>query len=285
MVSTPDPAFDSRLAALREHLKQAREERGGCPSWEDLRADLLPGGKNREGRAERLAHRAICPYCESHVREWERSTDHAADTLAAVERGVVRGLADSARGLVQKLARRGDRTPRETAPARAEDSPRDEDVRRDEDLPRSASLPRAEPAPQPARTPSARVPSRAVAAGPVARMLVVEMLDNRKLPESVFLCAAALDAEVAIVPTLAEIAGDPDLALVCGIVLVGARPPAEWPAAVRSARALVPGRPVVLLAGYGVEASAGARRALGDSLLPEDGPAERLLLALDRKLR
>lgn len=284
METTPDPAFESRLAELRSRLKQARDERGGCPSWDDLRADLLPGGKNREGREARLAHRAICPYCESHVVEWKRSVDHAADRLEAVERGFVRGLAGGARGLVKRLANGG--APARAKPERDDAPPREaprEDLRA---APREAShdaAPEASPTRRPATRPAAVPATPPLSAD--TRLLVVEMRDARQPPESVFLCAAALDAQVAVVPTLAELENDPDLALVMGIVLAGTRPPAEWPGAVRSARALVPGRPVVLLATYGVEPTAGARRALGDALLPEGGPAEHLLLALDRTLR
>jgi hypothetical protein len=72
---------------------------------------------------------------------------------------------------------------------------------------------------------------------------------------------------------------------VCGVILGGARPAASWPDAVRHARALVPRRPVVLLAAFGAEATTGARRALGDALCSESDPAERILLALDPDLR
>src|SRR5438128_2680705 len=182
-MDSPDPNFEGRLAALRLQLKKARDERGGCPSWEDLRADLLPGGKNRPGRAERLAHRAICPYCETHVKEWERSVDHAADTLAAVERGVVRGLAGGARGLVRKLARGRERVPRDEAPSPPEAAPRPEAAPPAEVAPRPEAPPRPEVVRRPARATSAPATARAVDATPLGRLLVVEMLEDRKPPE------------------------------------------------------------------------------------------------------
>jgi hypothetical protein len=63
------------------------------------------------------------------------------------------------------------------------------------------------------------------------------------------------------------------------------RRPETWPDAVRHARKVVPKRPVILLATYGVEPPAGARRALGEALQSESDPAEHLLLALDSRLR
>ena len=45
------------------------------------------------------------------------------------------------------------------------------------------------------------------------------------------------------------------------------------------------GRPVLLLASFGAEPTAGARRTLGDALLSESDPPERMLLALDPDLR
>jgi hypothetical protein len=111
------------------------------------------------------------------------------------------------------------------------------------------------------------------------------MADGRVPPESVFLCARVLGAEVAQVQSIEELPGDPDLALVCGVILGGARPPVTWPDAVRRARRIVPRRPVLLLAMYGAETTPGARRTLGDALISEADPAERMLVALDPHLR
>jgi len=111
------------------------------------------------------------------------------------------------------------------------------------------------------------------------------MADGRTPPPSVYLCAQVLEAEVAQVDSIDELVGDPDLPLVCGVVLGGARKSDSWPDAVRHARSIVPKRPVVLLATYGVEPPAGARRALGEAIQCESDPAERLLLALDPELR
>lgn len=104
-------------------------------------------------------------------------------------------------------------------------------------------------------------------------------------PDSVYLCAEALDAEVVQVASIGEIEGDPDLPDVCGIVLVSHRDPAEWPATFRRARHLAPKRPVVVLSLFGQEPPPGARRTLGSSLLQASDPPERLLLALDPDLR
>jgi hypothetical protein len=287
MTESSDPAFQEHLAALRRALKRARDERGACPPWEELRDDLLPGGGKRPGRGERLTHLEACPYCDAHRREWEKSFDRTADALAAVERGIVTGLAGGAKGIVQRLAKARSR---ERAPAPAP--------------PTAGAAPAAPPssaptAPAPPATylvgppgqanppamPAAFAPAPMPGGAAPQRILVVEMADRRTPPESVFLCAAVLEAEVAIVDDVRELANDPDLVLVCGIVLGGVRPPADWPTAVRAARDLAPGRPVVLLTAFGAEPTKGARRALGDSLIGEDEPAERLLLALDRTLR
>jgi hypothetical protein len=111
------------------------------------------------------------------------------------------------------------------------------------------------------------------------------MADGRTPPEAIFLCARVLDAEVAVVDSIDELVGDPDLPLVCGVVLGGSRPPSAWPDVVRHARSIVKGRPVLLLASFGAEPPAGARRALGGALLSESDPPERMLLALDPDLR
>ncbi len=268
MDSAHDPGFDERLRALRARLKSARDERGGCPPWEELRADLLPGGRGRPGREARLTHLAACPYCDTHVGEWKRSFDHTADALAAVERGVVTGLAGGARDLVRRFARRPSAgAPPATPP------------------PESPVPPVSRPTP-PVPHPAPPAPARPAPAPLTAtRILVVEMADRRPPPEAVFLCAAVLEAEVAVVDGVDELASDPDLALVCGIVLGGFRPTEAWPAMVRTARGVAAGRPVVLLAPFGSNPSAGARRALGEALIGEDEPAERLLLALDPTLR
>ena len=97
--------LDPKLLELRARMRQAREERGGCPPWPELLADLVPGGAGRPGREERQAHTQVCPYCGEHVREWRASTDYDADRLAAVERGVARGLTQGAHGLLKTLGR------------------------------------------------------------------------------------------------------------------------------------------------------------------------------------
>src|SRR5688500_19316682 len=71
---SPDAgSFDSLLESLRERTLQAREERGSCPTWDELRADLLPGGGQRPGREERQVHLALCHICQSYVDDWKRS--------------------------------------------------------------------------------------------------------------------------------------------------------------------------------------------------------------------
>jgi hypothetical protein len=273
---------NAELLALRDRLRQARAERGQCPPWEELKADLLPGGGQRDGRDARQAHAAICPYCGEHVKEWKESLDYESDRLGAIEKGVATGLMRGAQGLVRSLGR--------AVPGRGEASPR---VERAPAAPAEPVEPReplmAPPPPPPQRmyTPPAAPPEEAAPrpAGPLTRIVVVEMADGRTPPPNVHLCAQVLDAEVAQVDSIDELAGDPDLPLVCGVILGGVRRPETWPDAVRHARRIVPKRPVILLATYGAEASSGARRALGDALQSEADPAERLLLALDPELR
>ena len=294
-VDAPDGStLDAHLLELRERLKQARAERGGCPAWSELRADLVPGGGNRPDRAARQAHTAVCPYCSTHVAEWRKSDEFAADRLDAIERGVVHGLAGGARGLLRTIGRALPNRSREPGPKRKRRPTRTEKralSAREERVP-GAEAARAEAASAPSAVPTAPAapardphlePPPAVAG--LDRVLVVEMEGGRVPPESVFLCARVLAAEVAQLDSVDELVGDPDLPLVCGIVLGGPRPPASWPDAVRHARAIAPGRPVVLLATFGAEVTAGARRALGEALISEADPAERLLLALDPGLR
>jgi hypothetical protein len=116
-------------------------------------------------------------------------------------------------------------------------------------------------------------------------LLVVEVVRDRVPPDSVFLCAGALGLEVACVDRIEELDGDPDLEDVRAIVIASDRPPEDWPVALRRARKLAPGRSVVVLATFGQEAPKGARRALGDALVPFDASAEELLIALDPRLR
>lgn len=259
--------LDARLLELRVRLRQARDERGGCPTWDEVRADLVPGGSRRPGREERQAHVADCPYCGEHVREWRASLDYASDRLEAVERGVARGITQGAIGLLRTIGH--------ALPGGAPN-------------PRRADRPRRAAKQEPARPPralSAREQRQDSASIQVSRLLVVEMADGRGPPTAIFMCAQILEAEVAQVESIDELAGDPDLALVCGVILGGPRPPASWPDAVRHARSLVPKRPVVLLATFGSESTPGARRALGAALCSEADPAERILLALDPDLR
>jgi hypothetical protein len=143
------------------------------------------------------------------------------------------------------------------------------------------------PPPPPSPPPAPRAPARvapSAPAGPI-RLLVVEVEHERAIPQSVFLCAAVLEAEVAAVPRVEALGGDPDLDAVCGVVFAGGREPADWPAAVRRAKDLVPGKPVVVLVPPGQEPAGGARRAIGAILLGAGDPPERLLLALDARLR
>ena len=292
MDSTRHPDPDSTpgldLDALRARLRAARAERGACPPWEELRADLLPGGSRRAGRDERLAHRDLCPYCEAHVREWERSIDRTADTLAAVEQHIARGVVDGALRLVTlKGPRAGESAPEDAAsPPPAPPAPDETPPPPSWNAPPPV-IRRAEPAP---RVPAPPAPPRAEPAPPreapaMLRLLVVEAVAVERIPPSVFLCAEVLGAEVAHVARIDELAGDPDLDAVCAIVFAGTRPAAEWPEAVRRGKDLAPGRPVVILAGGGVLPGEGARRALGSALLSIDDSAERLLLALDPRLR
>jgi len=279
-----DPSIDPKdidLLALRERLRQARLERGGCPPWEEIKADLVPGGANRPGREERQAHLAICPYCGEHEREWRNSFDFDADRLAAIEKGVATGILGIARtfGLGAPEKRTKAAAPAAPAPGRAEEN----------EEPAPAPVPayqqRMYTPPAEIADPVAELPVAVPSPAAVARMIVVEMADGRTPPPSVYLCAQVLEAEVAQVDSIDELVGDPDLPLVCGVVLGGSRKPDSWPDAVRHARRIVPKRPVILLATYGVEAPAGARRALGEALQSESDPAERLLLALDPELR
>jgi hypothetical protein len=296
MDSTQHPDPDSTpgldLDALRARLRAARADRGACPPWEELRADLLPGGSRRVGRDERLAHRELCPYCDAHVREWERSIDRTADTLAAVEQHIARGVVDGALRLITLNGSRGaGSAPEGPAPPPAPPVPDEAPA----PAPASWNAPppvirRAEPArpapvpPAPRATPPPP-PAPPREAPAMLRLLVVEAVAVERIPPSVFLCAEVLGAEVAHVACIDELAGDPDLEAVCAIVFAGARPAAEWPEAVRRGKDLAPGRPVVILAGGGAMLGEGARRALGSALLSDDDPAERLLLALDPRLR
>jgi len=290
-VDAPDGStLDAHLLELRARLKQARDERGGCPPWSELRADLVPGGGQREGREQRQAHAAICPYCSTHVAEWRGSNDFAADRLEALERGVARGIAGGAMGLIRTIGRalpsrtaaRQPRPERKVRPVKQALSAREERELAEAE----AAAASAAPAPPPA---AYRPPGTTPAANPETpasgRLLVVEMADGRTPPEAIFLCARVLDAEVAVVESIDELVGDPDLPMVMGVVLGGSRPPASWPDVVRHARSIVKNRPVLLIASFGAETTPGARRALGDALLNESDPPERLLLALDPDLR
>jgi len=307
-------SLDAHLLELRARLRSAREERGGCPPWDELKADHVPGGASRPGREERAAHADLCPYCSEHIKEWRQSFNYDSDRLEAVERGVARGIAQGAKGLLRTLGRampgrpsEGDapkplRSPK--APKAAKPGPpralsareEREQLAREAQAaqaqaqdPASAPAPPAHPQPtyiaRDSREDVARPAQAAPAPGPLARVLVVEMIDGRNPPPAIYLCAQVLDAEVACVDSIDELKGDPDLALVCGVILGGSRPPASWPDAVRHARAIVPRRPVVLLATFGSETTPGARRALGDVLRSEADPAELILLSLDPDLR
>ena len=140
-------------------------------------------------------------------------------------------------------------------------------------------------APAPARPPTPHAPAiPPAAAAPRAtplRLLVVECPDESTVPASVFLCAAAIEAEVACVDRIEDLGGDPDLDAICGVIFAGNRPPAEWPEAVRRAKDLAPGRPIVVLAPAHDEMPTGARRPPGARLLLVTDSAERLLVALE----
>ncbi len=285
MPPTPLPDPDSTpgldLEALRERLRSARAERGACPPWPELRADLLPGGGARAGREARRAHRELCPYCDAHVREWERSTDRTADTLEAVEQHVARGVVEGARRLI---ALGSPRMPGAATPATDPAFPPAPERPAETPLP-IVPPPTYTPPPVRPATPPEPVVAVAPVASPGLRLLVVEATAVERIPPSVFLCAQVLGAEVAQVASVDELAGDPDLDAVCAIVFAGARPSSEWPEALRRGRDFAPGRPVLILAGGGAQPTGGARRALRGALLSVDDPAELLLLALDPRLR
>ncbi len=282
---SPEPTVEGPLAddllAIRERLKRARAERGACPPWDELRADLLPGGSSRPGRAERLAHHAVCPYCDVHVSEWRKSFDHASDTLGAIERGVARGLVEGAKGLAGRIVTSARRLPQ--APPEAPFEP-------------AAPVPAAEATPEPPRAvptytpppPPRHAPERTAPRAvpvPTGGLLVVECVAGRVPPDAIFLCAGALGLEVACVDRVEELEDDPDLALVQAVIIASDRTPEEWPQVVRRAKKLVSGRPVLVLAMFGQDPSKGARRALGEALLPMSASPEALLIALDPRLR
>jgi len=302
MLDRPTDSKDADLLALRDRLRQARAERGACPPWEEIKADLVPGGSSREGRDVRQAHVALCPYCGEHVKEWRSSLDYDSDRLAAIEKGVAKGIVKSAQGFVRSFGPKSKPAPPQgelSAPPQAELEVEAAPSQKmyeppTERAPEPEIQAPASPAPTapPVRMYTPPVPERVAEVPPaprtgeaLARILVVEMADGRTPPQSVYLCAQVLEAEVAQVDSIEELKGDPDVGLVCGVVLGGLRNSATWPEAVRQARAIVPRRPVVLLATYGVEPPAGARRALGEALQSESDPAERLLLALAPELR
>lgn len=316
----PDPSFrtagpapdaqareEKLLSELRQRLKDARERRGACPPWDELKADLLPGGRSRPGRDARLTHRADCPYCDAHVREWGRSLDHTSDALAAVEKGIARGLVSGAMKLAGRLGGKGERResedpvreadetsesaePAESAriaapappmPVRVPEPPQRPPVRAPEPPPRRAASDEELPEVPAPRTREPKPP----AAPESTRLLVVEISSGVNAPESIFLCAEVLEASVALIADIEELDGDPDVSDVCGLVIVSHRDPADWPKLLRRARVLVPQRPIVIMSLFGQEPSPGARRALGPCLLAASDPAERLLLALDPDLR
>ncbi len=292
MPPTPLPDPESTpgldLEALRERLRSARAERGACPPWDELRADLLPGGGARAGREARWAHRELCPYCDAHVREWERSTDRTADTLEAVEQHVARGVVEGARRLIALGSTRAPAAATPTPAAPLSPGPAPAPERRAKAPLSIVPPPTYTPPPvRPATSPEPVVadPPVAPVASPGLRLLVVEATAVERIPSSVFLCAQVLGAEVAQVASVDELAGDPDLDAVCAIVFAGARPSSEWPEALRRGRDLAPGRPVLILAGGGAPPRGGALRALRGALLSVDDPAELLLLALDPRLR
>jgi hypothetical protein len=274
--------LDASLLALRQRLRAAREERGACPPWVELRDDLLPGGRGRQGRTERLAHRELCPYCDAHVREWQQSLDRTSDTLEALEKGVARGVVDGARRLVE-ISRGAERSsvPREVA-AKAEARSADEPPAPTQTPAKPQASP---PAPRHAAAAAARPPADVLPSRPHLRLLVVETAHEEREPASVFLCAAVLEAEVACVENIDDLAGDPDLEAVCGVIFAMGRPAADWPDVVRRARDLAPGSPVVILTAAGSAPPARPHPRLGARVLDEADPAEALLMALDAELR
>src|SRR5689334_22406504 len=165
---------DAELLALRDRLRQARAERGGCPPWEDLKADLLPGGAQREGREARQAHLAICPYCGEHVKEWKKTFDYESDRLGAIEKGVAQGIMRGAAGLVRSIGR-------SKSPERVSERTAEPVAEAPAAAPTTAATPfPAAPAqrmyvpPRPAEPKPEPAP---VSSGPPTRLLVVEMAD------------------------------------------------------------------------------------------------------------
>jgi hypothetical protein len=277
------PTLDPRLEALRTRLREARERRGGCPPWEELRSDHLPGGSRRDGRGARAAHLAECHYCSEQIHAWKQSFDHEADRLEAIELGLVRGLLAGARRIVGLGGHPAAGAAPAAVPAPAQSATARPALRL---VPAPQATPTTPVAPASPAAQPIPAPTAASAAPGELRLLVVVAPEGSEPPENVALCAAVLEAETVIVPALEELDGDPDLPRVCGLVLAGdSRDPAGWKDWLKQARTRVPGKPVALLAGAAGAPRGAVPASFGDVVVGFSEPAERLLVVLEPRLR
>lgn len=115
---------------------------------------------------------------------------------------------------------------------------------------------------------------------PLPPLLVVEGTPDPSLASVIDAVAVRLGALVCSVDRLADLARDPDLDAVIGVVLTRPRAPRDWPHAIRDARAIVGELPVAVLAPQPTSMTLEAALPLDPAFVAPPVTVERLLFAL-----
>jgi hypothetical protein len=120
----------------------------------------------------------------------------------------------------------------------------------------------------------------AVSAEPLPPVLVVEGRPDPSLAEVIDAAAERLHAVICPVDDLGDLARDPDLDAVIGVVLTRPRAPRDWSHAIRDARDIVGFVPVAVLAPQPTSLTLEAALPLDPAFVAPPMTVDRLLYAL-----
>lgn len=123
-------------------------------------------------------------------------------------------------------------------------------------------------------------PKRIASPEPLPPVLVVEGTPDPSLASVIHATAERLNAVICAVDHLADLASDPDLDAVIGVVLTRPRAPRDWHHAIRDARAIIGRVPVAVLSPQPTSLTLEAVLPLDPAFMAPPVSVDRLLHAL-----
>ncbi len=123
-------------------------------------------------------------------------------------------------------------------------------------------------------------PKRRTSPEPLPPVLVVEGTPDPSLASVILAAAERLNAVLCPVDRLSDLASDPDLDAVIGVVLTRARAPRDWRHAIQDAHAILGRVPVAVLAPQPTSLTLEAALPLDPAFLAPPVSVDRLLFAL-----